>query len=48
MYAKTLTIWIDTCMQVWSAIDPLMMTGGLFVKTSQSFLACTGFCLQYK
>jgi hypothetical protein len=48
MYAKNLKIWRDTCMQVWSAIDPLIMTGGLFVKTSQFFVACTCCCLQYK
>jgi hypothetical protein len=35
-------------MQVWSAIDPLMMMGGSFVKASQGFFACTGCCLQYK
>jgi hypothetical protein len=48
MYAKSLTIWRDNCMQVWSAIDPLMMTGGWFVNTSQFFFTSTGCCLQYK
>jgi hypothetical protein len=48
MYAKTLTIWRDTSMQVWSAIDPVMATGGWFVKTSQFFFSSTGCCLQYK
>jgi hypothetical protein len=43
MYAKTLTILRDTCVQVWSAIDPLMLTGGIDLKTSQSFLVCLGF-----
>jgi hypothetical protein len=48
MYAKSLTIWRDTCVQVWSTMDPLMTTGGWFVKTSQFCFSCTGCCLQYK
>jgi hypothetical protein len=48
MYAKTLTIWRDTSMQVWSAIDPVMTTGGGFLKTSQGVSFCAGCCLQYK
>jgi hypothetical protein len=43
MYAKILTIWRDTCVQVWSAIEPLMLSGGFVVKTSQ----CS-FSLQFK
>jgi hypothetical protein len=39
MYAKTLTIWRDICMQVLSAIDPLLLAGELVSKTSQLFLA---------
>jgi hypothetical protein len=46
MYAKILTIWRDTSMQVWSAIDLLILSGGAVLKTSQSFSAFTGCCLQ--
>jgi hypothetical protein len=34
--------------QVWWAIDPLMLSAGVVSKTSQSFFACTGCCLQYR
>jgi hypothetical protein len=46
MYARSLMILRDVWMQDWSAIDPLMITGGLFVNTSHSLVACTGCCLQ--
>jgi hypothetical protein len=46
MYAKILTIWRDTSMQVWSAIDPLTTAGLGSSKTSQ--FGCSGCCLQYK